>query len=166
MAAKREKPISGAALTALFLVTILIVAPSSIPASDETIEPGSWVYPALRTLELAGLIRVEPDIPMTRGAIAAYVRLAESVVAGGVVDLTPRQEFLLSRLEKEFTAPGTESGIREDSPLWIMREEDRFLSLDLTAGPILQKRADRKKGELDGLLIPWIGDHDGNDIQA
>ena len=105
---------------AVLSVLFLALSPPSAAASDETILPDSWVYPALRTLELAGLVELDPSIPYSRSEIRRYVTDAREAVAGRSGALTSRRRFLLDRLEREFLADDPRE--REDSPVLLLTE--------------------------------------------
>lgn len=133
---------------------LLLLVPSSVRCSDETIPPRSWIYPALRSFETLRLVDLDPVSPYSRSEVEFYVDRILQSMKGGDVDLTPRQEFLLGRLRAEFQGMENSPEKREDSPIWTMREGKRFFSLDLAAGGALVKRVEYEDGEANGLLIP------------
>ena len=142
----------GALLSGFFILVLSAVS----SASDETIAPDSWVYPALRTFELRGLVTLEPTVPYSRSQVERYL---DSILTGldaeGAV-LSGRQRFLLGRLRDEFEGRASRPQDREDRPVFLYGEGGRFFAVDFTAGGVLQKRIDREKGETDGLLVPGI----------
>lgn len=134
----------------------VLVLSTGAPASDETIPPESWVYPALRTFELKGLVSLEPSLPYTRSGVEHYLgHIREGIEKGGV-NLSERQRFLLERLRREFEDRASRPRDREDRPVYVHRDEYRFFAIDFTAGGVVQKRIDREKGEADALLVPSI----------
>lgn len=123
-------------------------------ASDETIGPESWIYDAMRTFELAGLVELEPRMPWSRKEVESYLDRILERTKSGAVKLTPRQEFLLERLREEFQGKGSRPSEREDRPLIVMREGERTVSFDLAAGASLSKEPDRERGEVRGTAVP------------
>lgn len=134
---------------------ILVLSAAAL-ASDETIPPESWIYQALRTFELRGLVSLEPSAPYTRSQVERYLdRILTGVEQEGT-SLSERQRFLLERLRKEFHERASRPRDREDRPVYLYRDGSRFFAVDFTAGGILQKRIERERGETDGLLVPSI----------
>ena len=112
---------------ALFIAAALLLhLPTPVQASDETIPPRSWVYPALRSFEILGLVDLDPASPYSRSEIEFYVDRILQSMKDGDVELTPRQEFLLGRLRAEFQGMENSPEKRENGPLWMMREGKRF----------------------------------------
>jgi hypothetical protein len=138
----------------LFLLTgsILILSPVRAVASDETIAPDSWVYPALRTLELVGLVELDPSMPYSRSEIEHYVKVILTAVGERPDSLTPRNRFLLERLEAEFLA--VDVGEREDRPTLLLTEEDNVAALDISIGALFVKSPDEDEGEVWGIARP------------
>ncbi len=136
----------------LLLCQLLPAVSVSAARSDETILPDSWVYPALRTLELAGLVELDPSIPYSRSEIERYVRDLRAAAAESPRALTPRRRFLLERLEKEFLASDPRE--REDRPASVLMTGDDFAALDLSAGALFVKPADGEEGEAWGTARP------------
>jgi len=136
----------------LLVCPLLLAGPLSAAGSDETIHPDSWVYPALRTLELAGLVELDPSIPYSRSEIERYVTSIRAAAAGKPDALTPRRRFLLERLEREFLAD--DPGRRENRPAAVLIEEDNLAALDLSIGALFIKPADGEEGELWGTARP------------
>ena len=138
----------------LFLIagSLLILSPIQTIASEETIAPDSWVYPALRTLELVGLVELDPVMPYSRSEIERYVTVILAAAGEGADALTPRNRFLLERLEAEFLA--ADPGEREDHPALILREKDNFAALDISIGALFVKSADDDEGEVWGVARP------------
>lgn len=149
---------SDISITAIILIAALSLSAvgSPISASDEMIEPGSWVYPALRSLELAGLVTLPPDMPWSRSEVEFFIDRIMQSMKDGAPDLTSRQEFLLGRLRSEFQGKGKRPSEREDRPLWTMREGGRFAVFDLSAGAYFRKLEKRYRGEVDGVARPEI----------
>ena len=132
----------------------LLLQPSPVHSSDETIPPRSWIYPALRSFEMLGLVDLDPVSPYSRSEVEFYVdRILQSMKEGDV-ELTPRQEFLLSRLRAEFQGMENSPEKRENRPIWTLREGKRFFTIDLAAGGALVKQVEYDNGEANGLLIP------------
>jgi len=138
----------------LFLIagSLLILYPVHTVASDETIAPDSWVYPALRTLELVGLVELDPSMPYSRSEIERYVTVILGAAGERPDALTPRNRFLLDRLEEEFLA--ADPGEREDRPVLILREEENLAALDISIGALFVKTADDDEGEVWGIARP------------
>ena len=146
---------------------LILQVPSPVLSFDETIPPRSWVYPALRSFGVLGLVDLEPVSPYTRSEVESCVdRILESVSAGGV-QLTPRQEFLLGKAEGRVPGDGGYSPWdRENGPLWALREGNRFFTIDLAAGRALVKRFEYDDGEANGLMIPTflLGDGENSHL--
>lgn len=134
----------------------LLVLAGCCRASDETVPPDSWVYPALRKFELLGLLHLEPSMPYTRCEVEHYVMRVLSALGGGREALTGRQRFLLDRLQAEFAGKSSDPQSREDGPSLLFRDGELFLTLDVAAGGAFRKRIGEKKGEAGGLLVPEI----------
>jgi len=146
-------PIPAALLTA---AALLVMIPRPAASSDETIPPRSWIYPALRSFELLGLVELAPASPYTRSEAEEYVdRIMQSI---GAADpgLTPRQQFLLGRLRAELQGMSGTPSQREDGPLWMMREGRRFFTIDVEAGGGPVRQAVYDDVELNGILIPTL----------
>jgi hypothetical protein len=138
----------------LFLLAcpILVVPPVHASTSDETFSPDSWIYPALRSLELAGLVELDPSLPYTRSEIGRYVRIVLAAVRERPDALTPRNRFLFERLEAEFLA--VDPGEREDRPALLMVEEDNLAAIDVSIGALFVKPFDEEDGEVWGIARP------------
>lgn len=139
-------------LPALLVVAACLLAARDAHASDETIHPDSWVYHALRIFELRGLVRVEDAGPLSRREVERSVR--EIASSSSAVSLTPHEEHLLKRLSAEFIGTAGEPQRREDPPLAVIRDGERFFAVDVAAGGTIRKVIQRKKGEAVGLLRP------------
>lgn len=132
----------------------LLLLPSGILASNETIDVDSWIYPAFRTLELAGMVDLPPRMPWTRSEAEFFLdRALQSLRAGGVAP-TARQSFLLERLKGEFHGKASRPMDREDGPLWCLKEGARFAALDLSAGVFFGKSVSRDHLEPAGSAAP------------
>ncbi len=140
----------------LLLGCFFVISPLKLSGSDENISPESWVYSALRTFELKGLIHLSPEIPYSRKMIEFYLDRILQNLKDADTRLSPRQNFLLRRLRQEFQGRSHRPRDREDSPVWLYQKGRRFLSFDMGAGLSFRKRIEYKKGELDGLLSPDI----------
>lgn len=149
---KRFLSPGGVLLSGFFLI---ILAGSSL-ASDETVSPDSWIYPALRTFELLGLVRLEPTIPYSRRQVEFYMDRILSSLKDKEDELSPRQQFVLGRLREEFQGLGAKPGDREDQPVYFLREGNRYFALDFTSGGAFRKRAGGEKVRGEGLLIPGV----------
>ncbi len=136
-------------------VFLLVLAGGAF-ASNESIPPESWVYPALRTFELIGVVHLEPTLPYSRSDVEYYLNSILNNVDRAGIELTDRQEFLLDRLRSEFQGMSRKPAAREDSPLYLYRAGKRFFAFDLSAGGAILKTADSEKGEADGLLVPGM----------
>ncbi|MBN1164256.1 MAG: hypothetical protein JXB45_06735 [Candidatus Krumholzibacteriota bacterium] len=150
--------ISGRSRTgrAVFLFFLIFLSPLSLSASNERFAPRSWVYPALRTFELAGLVRLDPDLPWSRREVEFYLDRILHRIANEHIELTAGQRFLLDRLREEFQGKSFRPREREDRPFWAVREGRRFCAVDVTGGGYFRRRKEREKGEMDGLLIPSL----------
>lgn len=140
-------------LAAATLLALLSAAP---PGRAETISPDSWVYDALRSFEVRGLVRLEPTLPYTFDACERYVREIASAVERERVALGPRHRFLLERLTREFVGTASDPGAREDGPVAVARDGGRWAAFDATVGGAFVKRLDERKGEGDGLATPGL----------
>jgi hypothetical protein len=140
----------------LLIGFLLSIIPSRALASDETIPPGGWIYPALRTFEMRGLVTLEPSIPYSRSRVASYLERILSRIDDGEIVLTARQEFLLGRLRDEFRGRDSRPREREDRPLYVYGGDGTFVAVDMTAGAAVRKRIEREKGQADGLLVPGV----------
>ena len=140
--------------TVLLLLALSLLAATGLhgAASDETVSPDSWVYPALRTLELAGLVVLDPSMPYPRSEIERYVRAVLDAARESPGAITPRNRFLIGRLEREFLAAGP--GEREDRPILLLEEEGRFAAVDAPIGALFVKPFDEVDGELWGTARP------------
>jgi hypothetical protein len=141
----------GRAILSGFFVLCLLMAGSVLA---ETIPPDSWVYPALRTFELRGLVSLEPTIPYSRGQIESYVDAILTNLNGGTVPLGVREQYLLERLREEFVGTGGRPEGRENRPVYTVRDGDRYFAIDWAVGGSVLKRVDEEKGESDGLAVP------------
>lgn len=147
---------SSPVITILSAAAVLMLLCAPVRASDETIHPDSWVYPALRRFELLGMVTLDPAVPFTRSQCEAYVDRILQAPEGGGRRLTVRQRYLLERLREEFQGKAYRPREREDPPLWTIREGRRFAAFDLTAGASLRRRITREKGEANGMLAPSL----------
>ena len=123
-------------------------------ARAETVPPGSWVYEALKSFELRGLVRLEPTLPYTFEQCETYTREIAANVEKEHVALGPRHAFLLERLTKQFAGTRDRPEDRWSKPVYVAREDERFFAMDFQAGGVVQRKPDEKKGEADGLFIP------------
>lgn len=133
------------ALSALLVLSIV----SSLLA--ETIDPYSWIYEALRSFESIGLVHLEPTLPYDRSRVETYVREISSQVEEEKIELSDRQRFLLDRLKREFLSGYFAPEARDDKPISVIREEDRFAAVDASLGCALIKEAGISQGEIHGL---------------
>jgi len=131
---------------------LMIIAAAG--ASAETIAPGSWVYGALRTFELRGLVSLDPTIPYSRVQAESYVKSIVENLDATRVPLGVRERYLLERLRKEFIGTAARPEDRENRPAYILRDDDRYFSMDWAVGGRLEKLVDEKKGEAVGLATP------------
>lgn len=132
----------------------LLIAPRAALSSDETMLPDSWVYPALRSFELAGYVALEPTLPYTRKDVELYVERILWAVEEDGSGLTRRKQFLLERLEAEFVGKSNLPAEREDSPLLLYRADGDYLALDVPAGILAGKQIDDEEGVVWGLARP------------
>jgi|WetSurMetagenome_2_1015567.scaffolds.fasta_scaffold41498_2 hypothetical protein len=141
------------ALGAAAILAGAVMAPA---ARAETISPDSWVYEALRSFEVRGLVSLEPTLPYTFDQCEAYVReIASNVEARGIA-LGPRHAFLLERLAKQFAGMRDRPEDRWSKPIYTVRDEGRFAAFDASVGASAARNPDRKKGEADGLAVPDV----------
>ena len=138
----------------LVTVCILCMLSGEASGSDETIMPDSWIYPALRTFELAGYVGLSPSMPYTRNEVERYVENILSGIAERGGRLTPRQDFLLERLKTEFLGTSRRPRTREDRPLLFCEHGGDFAAFDLAMGGLFAKSADLDEGEVWGLIRP------------
>ncbi len=133
---------------------LFIISGSCAQASNENIRPDSWVYPALRTFELKGLIVLPTEKPYSRKQIEDLLDRILQGLKDGEKQLSPRQRFLLSRLRKEFQGKEHRPGSREDPPVHTYKKAKNFMAFDLVAGSELLKDPDEPGGELHGFFHP------------
>jgi hypothetical protein len=125
-------------------------------AQAETIPPGSWVYDALRSFELRGLVRLEPTLPYAFDQVEAYTSEIVANVERERVTLGPRHAYLLERLTKQFVGVRNRPEDRWDKPVYTYRDGERYASFDLHLGGSVLKKVDQRKGEADGLAVPDV----------
>jgi len=113
---------------------LLVIPGGPAGASDENISPDSWVYPALRTFELKGMIALPTERPYSRRQVEAFLDRILQGLKDGKEGLSPRQRFLLSRLRKEFQGMEHRPGSREDPPVYTYKKARNFMGFDLSAG--------------------------------
>ncbi len=150
----RSKPSISAVL--LSVGVLLAGFPAQTLSSDENIAVDSWVYPALRSFELAGYLQLPPDVPWSRSQVERYICEIKDSQREEGGRLSSRLEFLLGRLTDEFEGKGDRPADREDAPVWSVSENGRYLLFDLSAGGTVQKRAERERWEVDGLAVPSV----------
>ena len=148
------KPRTSIPAAVFVTVAVFFLLQGPAHSSDETIPPRSWIYPALRSFEMLGLVDLDPVSPYSRSETESYVDRILQSMKDGDIDLTPRQEFLLGRLRAEFQGMENSPEDRENSPIWTLREGKRFFTIDLAAGGALVNRVEDDEGEANGLLIP------------
>ena len=141
---------AGAMKRSISFLTACALLGCAAVAVAETIPPDSWVYEALRSFELRGLVVLEPTLPYTRDRIETYVGEIARGVASERVELGARQRFLLERLEREFAGKGGRPEDRDDRPALTIRDGERFAAIDATVGGAILKRVDRAQGEANG----------------
>jgi hypothetical protein len=139
-----------------FLLILVVLPFSPLYGSDESIEPSSWIYPAFRSFELAGFVELPSYMPWSRAEAAFRLDRLLQDLEGREDILSPRQVFLLKRLRGELQGTALRPHAREDRPLYIMREGERFTSFDFSAGLFFRKKEGRGRGELDGLAEPSL----------
>ena len=125
-------------------------------SSDETIHPDSWVYPALRSFELAGHVELRPAMPYTRSEVELYVESILASVRAESRGLTGRKQFLLERLEAEFIGKAGSLVEREDPPLMHYREGDNQVAFDVPAGISVGKQMEDEDAAVWGLARPGL----------
>ena len=138
---------------AAILAGVLLMAPA---ARAETVSPNSWIYEALKSFELRGLVALEPTLPYTFDQCEAYTREIIANIETCGVALGPRHAFLLECLTKQFVGMRDRPEDRWSKPVYTVREEERFAALDVSVGGSVRKNPDQKKGEADGLAVPGI----------
>lgn len=151
----------GAILLGFFLAAALgaaaILAGASLvapAARAETVPPDCWVYEALRSFELRGLVRLEPTLPYTFDQCEAYTREITANIEHGRVALGPRHAYLLKRLTKQFVGVRERPEDRDDRSVYVLREGDRWAAVDFRVGATVQRKGGEEKGEADGLFVP------------
>ena len=148
-------PLSGFFVAIIFGAAVILAgALVASAARAETVPPDSWVYEALKSFELRGLVRLEPTLPYTFEQCETYTREIAANVEKEHVVLGPRHAFLLERLTKQFVGTRDRPEDRWSKPVYVAREDERFFAMDFGVGGIVQRKADEKKGEADGLFIP------------
>ena len=142
----------------VLLAALLLFAPAQpCVASDETVPVDSWVYPALGTFELIGLVSLETELPLTRLQVTRHVGEIGRRIEEERVDLTPRQSFLYGRLFHEFNGASLRRpALREDASLVVAAEESDFAAVDLLAGGALRKPAVEDRGQADATIVPSV----------
>jgi hypothetical protein len=144
-----------------FFMALLVVASA---AHSEMVPAGSWVYDALRSFELRGLVRLEPTLPYSFDAVEAYTNEIRENVNRGNVALGPRHAFLLKRLIEQFIRLRDRPEDRYDEPVFLYRDGDRYGSFDMVVGGSGRKKVDDKKGEAEGLAVPGVTVGFGNQL--
>ncbi|MCK4538109.1 MAG: hypothetical protein KAV42_04865 [Candidatus Krumholzibacteria bacterium] len=139
-----------------FFLILVVLSVCPLYGSNESIEPSSWIYSAFRSFELAGLVELPSYVPWSRAEAAFRLDRLLQTLEGREDILSPRQAFLLKRLRGELQGTALRPQAREDRPLYIMREGERFTAIDLSAGLFFRKKENRARGELDGLAEPSI----------
>lgn len=148
-------PLSGFFVAVIFGAAVILAgALVASAARAETVPPDSWVYEALKSFELRGLVRLEPTLPYTFEQCETYTREIAANVEKEHVVLGPRHAFLLERLTKQFVGTRDRPEDRWSKPVYVAREDERFFAMDFGVGGIVQRKADEKKGEADALFIP------------
>lgn len=146
----------GLPVTILAAGFFLCVCPQAVLSSDETILPDSWIYPALRSFELAGYVELGTTTPFSRREVELYV---ERILYAARTDgrgLTRRKQFLLERLEAEFIGKMNLPAEREDRPLLLYQERDDYITLDVPVGFTAGKQFDDDDGAVWGLARPEL----------
>lgn len=141
----------GSMKRSISMLAACLVLAASAGTRAETIPPDSWVYEALRSFELRGLVDLEPTFPYTRDRVEAYVSEIARGAASRKDALGARQRYLLERLVREFAGKGMDPGERDDGPVLTIRDGGRFAAIDASIGGAWLKRVDREKGEANGL---------------
>ena len=139
-------------LSGFFMVLLLGTA----IAHAETVPLDSWVYDALRSFELRGLVRLEPTLPYTFDQVEAYTNEIMTNAAEEHVTLGSRHAYLLERLTKQFVGMRDRPQDRWDKPVYVLEDGERYGAFDLQIGGSARKKADEKKGEADGLVVPDV----------
>jgi len=142
---------------AMVLGAAAILAGASLVAPAvraETVPPGCWVHEALKSFELRGLVRLGPTLPYTFDQCEAYTREITANIEKERVALGPRHAYLLRRLTKQFVGMRERPEDRWSKPVYVAREDERFFAMDFGLGGVVQRKADEKKGEADGLFTP------------
>lgn len=133
----------------------LLAAAVPLAASNERLAPDSWVYPALRKFELLGFVSLEPTTPYFRRDVERYVEhITEAAGREAAPVLSPRQRFLLERLQKEFLGKADRPAEREDRPVIAYEKESGFIAFDISAGGRIKKIPGSDRGAAEGLFVP------------
>lgn len=140
----------------IFILAAVVLLSFASTSHGETIFPESWVYDALRSFELRGLVALEPTLPYTFDQCETYVTEIRTRVEEDGIALGPRHRFLLDRLAAEFVGTRERPEDREDRPLAVCRDAGRWAAVDLSVGGAFLKKVDEEKGEADGLAAPGI----------
>jgi len=135
------------------VLILLLAAPI---ARAETVPPDSWVYEALRSFEVRGLVRLEPTLPYSITQVEAYTNEIITAVAREKVTLGRRHAFLLERLTRQYVGLRNRPADRWDDPVYLYQEGDRYAFFDLEVGGAIGKKVDESKGEADGLMVPEV----------
>jgi len=152
----------------LFVLLSLFSAMATSTLADgighEFIPPEHWSYPALARFEAMGLCRLPSQRPYSRDDIVRYVEeIAERVAARGA-SLSPRDQFNLERLEKEFaSAPArVDPKTRFDPPLIFASDGAMRLEGDFDVALVPDKPPHRQKWDFFGVVHPVLRLHLGD----
>jgi hypothetical protein len=125
-------------------------------ASNETISPDCWIYPALRTFELLGMVHLRPTIPYTRSEVECYLDKILYNLENKPECISERQSYLLEKLKREFQDKANRPEERENTPVFYLKEGRRFVAMDMSAAMAFLKEIDEEKGEVNGIFQPNV----------
>ncbi|MDH3197487.1 MAG: hypothetical protein OEO21_04525 [Candidatus Krumholzibacteria bacterium] len=140
--------------------------PAQVLAEDighEFIPPEHWSYPALARFEALGLCRLPSERPYSRDDVILYTEEIVSRVAERGATLSPRDEFNLERLQKEFAGAESRANpkTRFDRPLLFASDGPMHLEGDLDLALVPDKPPHREEWDFFGVAHPVLRLHLG-----
>ena len=139
---------------AAILAGVLLMAPA---ARAETVSPNSWIYEALKSFELRGLVALEPTLPYTFDQCEAYTR----EIIGERRDARRRARAaarVSARTPHEAVRRNARSarGSMEQAGLYGAARRSGSPPSIVSVGGSVRRNPDQKKGEANGLAVPGI----------
>jgi hypothetical protein len=132
----------------------------------EFIPPEHWSYPALARFEALGLCRLPAERLFSRDDIAGYTDQIAGRVAERGATLSPRDQFNLERLQREFSRAESRANpkARFDPPLLYGSDGPVHAEADLDLALVPDKPADRDEWDFFGVTNPALRLHLGSSL--